>query len=498
MESSKLTPNLRALIDLLTIDQPIWLPFANSPQLRAYISDADEILFGGSSGGGKTDLLLGLAMTAHRYSIIYRREYKQLEGMFRRIDELIDPQLDNFKIGSMLLLTRDERLLRFGAIQYDQDVKKFKGRPYDFIGFDEITEFTKEQYRYLSAWNRTAIPGQFCQIVCTGNPPDDELGEWIIDYWAPWLDEAHPDYPEKPGKKRWYINVDNEDREVKNAEPIIIDGKKYIPRSRTFIPAKVEDNPVYMRTGYDKTLMALPTELRERLYDGKFKRVKKSNPFQVIPSEWVIAAQKRWTEQPPEYYDEQLKKKVLTPLEVMGVDAARGGEDDMVISKRHGRWFAPLIVISGRDVPDGETSATYVAREIQDDKRVIVNVDVIGIGSSVYDHVKVLDNVKANPINVAEKSRYRDKTGKFKMANKRSEYWWRLREALDPDNGEDLMLPPDRELYRQLTAPRYKIGKNGITVESKDDIKKRLHRSTDHADALILAYIGDDAPGILI
>src|SRR5690348_5083319 len=57
---------------------PMWTPFPNSPQEMAYNSEANEILFGGSAGAGKTGLAVGLAITKHRRSLILRRQAVQV------------------------------------------------------------------------------------------------------------------------------------------------------------------------------------------------------------------------------------------------------------------------------------------------------------------------------------------------------------------------------------------------------------------------------------
>jgi hypothetical protein len=77
----------------------------------------------------------------------------------------------------------------------------------------------------------------------------------------------------------------------------------------------------------------------------------------------------------------------------------------------------------------------------------------------------------------------------MKFRNNRSFLMWRFREALEPVKGENLALPPDSELKADLCAPRWKLTASGILIESKDEIKKRIGRSPDKGDAVILASI---------
>src|SRR6516164_3538973 len=80
---------LRALdAELLALDRRPWVPLPG-PQQQAYDSPADEMFFGGAAGPGKTQLLLGLAYTAHRNSIIYRREFSQLREIIEQSHRMI-------------------------------------------------------------------------------------------------------------------------------------------------------------------------------------------------------------------------------------------------------------------------------------------------------------------------------------------------------------------------------------------------------------------------
>ena len=162
----------------------------NKPQNDAYHCKADRLFFGGKAGGGKSDLVLGLAFTAHCKSIIFRREYPQLKGLVSRSKEIGFDCNAHFN-GTEKTWSNipGSRHLEFGAVQYEDDVQKFQGRDHDLLCFDELAHFTRYIMDYLSGWCRTTIPGQRTRIVCTGNPPTTPEGLWVIEYWAPWLDE---------------------------------------------------------------------------------------------------------------------------------------------------------------------------------------------------------------------------------------------------------------------------------------------------------------------
>src|SRR6202012_270745 len=116
---------------------------------------------------------------------------------------------------------------------------------------------------------------------------------WIIRYFAPWLDRSHAN-PAKPRELRWFTTLDGRDTEVKSGAPFLRDGELITPRSRTFIPAHVEDNPYYMESGYKAVLQALPEPLRSKLLYGDFGAGRQDNPCQLIPTDWLRLAVPRF------------------------------------------------------------------------------------------------------------------------------------------------------------------------------------------------------------
>src|SRR5208337_2780260 len=73
---------------ILRAELPIWTPL-EGPQRQAFESQADVLFYGGSAGGGKTDLLCGLGLTQHVKTIIYRREGTQLLGILDRLADIL-------------------------------------------------------------------------------------------------------------------------------------------------------------------------------------------------------------------------------------------------------------------------------------------------------------------------------------------------------------------------------------------------------------------------
>lgn len=508
----------RALLERATSPDPVWLPFPGTPQLEAYLSEADYLFYGGAAGGGKTDLMIGLGITAHTRSIIFRREGTQFRGIEQREEEIIGSR-GKFNAQKNVWKLRDPVrrrpvLIEHGAVQYDDDWKKYQGRPHDLLAFDEAPHFNRVVIRTLRGWVRSSDPQQRTRTLLTGNPPTCPEEEWIIEEFAPWLDEAHP-RPAKPGELRWYyVDAEGNDVEVQDetrlrftvrgasgddqvvprsrwkraggGKAILLDeagvpvldklGEPISCESRTVIFAKVTDNPVYMEAGYMATLNALPEPLRSQMRDGLFHLGREDNPWQVIPTAWVEAAQRRWKER---------AGQPRGPLSAVGVDVAQGGEDETVLAARYGTFFDTLDVHPGKHTPTGGHVAGLVEQVLASNRSgATANIDAIGVGSSAYDTLRDNDAPAVAMVS-SEGTEELTREGTLRFANKRALWWWRMREALDPDKGEDLALPPDRDLKIELCAPRWKPTARGILVEAKEDIRKRLGRSTNRADSVV-------------
>jgi hypothetical protein len=156
------------------------------------------------------------------------------------------------------------------------------------------------------------------------------------------------------------------------------------------------------------------------------------------------------------------------------------------MANRHGHTVTELRVTSKEDTMQTTGRVIGIVNAIPDD--ILPVVDVIGIGAGVVDRLREQGRT-VEAFNASEGTRRKDVTGELGFVNCRSAAWWGLREQLDPSRGSALALPPSDELTGDLTAPHWRVLSGGkIQVESKDDIHKRLGRSTDHGDAVVEAF----------
>lgn len=439
------------------------------PQTEAYFSKADELFYGGGAGGGKSFLVCLLAINEHRNALILRRISKNLKGIKRELQGIL---------GSSDGLNNQDGIWRhpngiidLGHCEHEANKEDYQGIQHDLKAFDEITQFTQSQYTYIIGWNRSADPNQRCRVICTGNPPTTSEGQWVTKRWAPWLDKAHPN-PAKPGELRWYTTVDGEDVEV-TPDYRNSDGDK--PRSRTFIPALLEDNPDLFDTGYSAVINAMPEPLRTMMREGRFDVATADNAFQVIPTQWIMQAQARWTPLPPDRMG----------MTILSHDVALGGGDANTYARRHGYWYDEVVSDRLKGMVDPIDLAARTVGLMRDGCDVVIDMGG-GYGSGVYSHLKNnVAGMRLHAHNGSNESKKRSRDGKLQFANKRAEVWWKFREALEPNLGEPVALPLDAELLADLAAPTWKLGPRGIQIEDKREITKRLGRSPDKGDAVV-------------
>ena len=491
----------------------VWTP-QPGPQYEAYHSPADELLYGGAAGGGKTDLLIGLASVEHQRSLVFRRLSKDLDGLWERLAEVNQDSMATNNTVKNVMITKDGRKIEGGHLEKPGAEKGWQGRPHDFIGFDEGAQLDEFKVAFVIQWLRSTTPGQRTRMVIGTNPPlpefvdgkmvDHGTGDWLMRWFAPWIDETYPN-PAKPGELRWcYMQQDGERLVTKWVEgpgfydPVtgeklegadnssIEEGMAVAAKSRTFIKSLLKDNAYLKGTGYLERLSTTPEPLRSMLMAGKFGMRLEDGAMQVIPTAWVIAANMRWHAR--EHLIKQSRQLVLC------ADIAQGGIDNTInVELLEGDIFTYPKSYPGRDTPDGPSVVAKLLAARRDQSLIVLD----GTGGWAGDTHRTLDlahKIDSILFVASSGSGEMDKNMRYTFLNARAKVWWKFREALDPDSHYEIALPPDPRLTAQLTAPTYKI--NGgestdggvIQVESKDELRKRLGSSTDEADGVLMAW----------
>lgn len=209
----------------------------------------------------------------------------------------------------------------------------------------------------------------------------------------------------------------------------------------------------------------------------------------LIPMSWIHAAHMRWNTWHDNPLRDQHQPKGRT---ILGVDVGHSGEDRTVIATRKGD-----VVVELEFWQQTDTIQTTTLVEARLDLHVGAQaiVDGVGVGAGVVDllrhHRRRVQSFLAGG---AARNRT-DATGMLRFADLRSAAWWNVREMLDPARNPTLALPPDDDLTADLTAPKWEERAGAvIKVEKKDDIKKRLGRSTDFGDAVVQSLWVDHIP----
>lgn len=174
----------------------------------------------------------------------------------------------------------------------------------------------------------------------------------------------------------------------------------------------------------------------------------------------------------------------LQPVE-LGWDVGGGG-DKSVVWLRHGAMAIKAFYPPGG--ADPMVQVGHVVQFIQDTGAETIKVDVIGIGWGCAGRLEELrregiHNARVVKVNVGAGS-----TRPARFPKLRDQIWWEVGRMLCEDGGWDIAAC-DEATVAQLTAPKYSLDSSGrVKVEPKADTRKRIGRSPDDADALLLAF----------
>ena len=481
----------------------VWRP-QPGPQIEAYFCEADIMLYGGAAGGGKTSLMVGTALNRHKRVAIFRQQVGELQGLMDEMDRVL-LQSGHKAVSRQNNVWRgpNGKLVEFGHLERPNSELSWQGREHDLKEVDEASQVAPAKILYIASWLRSPDPHQKKQLILASNPPINGVGVYLIEWFAPWIDPTHELYPTAPGDLRWayfegegdnitsvwvdepskkelkYLN-DRLEAAMKAGDMETVRNLR-IPKSRTFIPAKLSDNK-YLGPEYMAEISSKPEPLRTALLTGDFFAAAIDDAMQVIPAAWVDLAVTRWRE----------RWKPSLKMDCLGCDIAQGGADNHVMAPLHeDLCFGEITVTPGREVPDGRVSVNLIIGKRRDGASIVVDMTG-GWGGTTTERLEDDHEIDAIPYVASEKSTATTRDGSLYFYNERAADWWAFREALDPDNNspdEMPALPPDPALKRELTMPRWQMRSGAkILIESKDDIRDRLGRSTDRADGVIMAW----------
>ncbi len=289
------------------------------PQMRFLSCTADIAGYGGAAGGGKSWALLldplrfaALKPVAGFGAVIFRRTSKQIMqegGLWDEAGKLY-PLADGKSKQTRFewVWPQFQTKIRFGYMEHEQDRFQWQGSQIAYIGFDELTHFSRSQFVYLFSRNRS-LCGVKPRIRATMNPDADS---WVKEFFAPWVDDTYAGQPARSGEIRYFLMEDD-------TQIWLPPGEKHPDaKSCTFIFASIYDNKILMQTNpeYLTWLKALPLVERRRLLHGDWNIRPSGNMFkrewfkfvEVPPASlektvryWDFAATEETGENDPDY-----------------------------------------------------------------------------------------------------------------------------------------------------------------------------------------------------
>lgn len=225
---------------------------APTPAQRVFLAlEGREALYGGAAGGGKSSALL---MAALQYvdvpgyaALLLRRKYTDLtkpEALMDRADQWLRGTDAKWNENKKQWRFPSGAVLAFGYLEHEADKFQYQGAAYQFIGFDELTQFSETQFRYLFSRMRRLEGASVPIRMRAASNPGGIGHQWV-------------------------------------RQRFLVEGAAV---GRVFVPAKLEDNPHLDRDEYEKSLEELDPITRAQLRRGDWSVRDKDNA--LVP-EWT-------------------------------------------------------------------------------------------------------------------------------------------------------------------------------------------------------------------
>jgi predicted phage terminase large subunit-like protein len=236
-----------AVIAATVFDNP-FIPHVPLAQQEDFLAlDVEEALFGGAAGGGKSEALLIAALQyvedSEYSALLIRRTYKDLAlpgALMDRAHEWLEGTAAHWNNVDKVWTFPSGATLTFGYIQHARDKYQYQGAEFQFIGFDELTQFNYEDYSYLHSRLRRLSGSKVPIRMRAASNPGGVGHEWVKE--------------------------------------------RFILGDKLFIPSRYTDNPYMDIESYSRSLDKLDNITRLQLKHGDWDAVPEGKIFR---REWI-------------------------------------------------------------------------------------------------------------------------------------------------------------------------------------------------------------------
>lgn len=250
-----------------------WKP--TDAQKKLIMCPEKEVLWGGSAGPGKS---VGLLFAATQFveipyysALLLRKTFKQLTEAKALIDLSKIWFAKHRETGQAHWNEKDKlwtfpsgAKIKFGYLDSVNDKYNFQGAEYQFIGFDELTQFDEESYKYLYSRLRKTKDNPVPLRMWSTSNPGGYGHEWVKNRFVP------DDYDPTLRKQYYYKEHKLDDDSIEQT---------------VFMPAFIDDNPHLDKEAYMKNLRHLDTVTRNQLMNGDWTARHEGMMFR---REWII------------------------------------------------------------------------------------------------------------------------------------------------------------------------------------------------------------------